>query len=116
MTAENFQHELRKVYHPGQREVTPFQIQREIEKQTFLRNLSQETQINNLALLEEIFHTNGKALTLKVNNFKETLKVFRESYPEKSEEMLKYIDVRCFRKDGRVVENRLRKLYKRYNS
>lgn len=113
MTVENFNDLVNKRYLQSS-EPTPFQIQKQLSKQQFLNNLSLETGIENISILETVFHPDGRANLFKINNFKTSLGEFIEKYSN-APEMLKMIDGRCFRENGRIIEKRLRKIYKKNN-
>ena len=113
MTVENFNDLVRKRYLQSS-EPTPLQIQKQLLKQQFLIDLSVGTGIEDISILEKVFHPDGRANLFKVNNFKKSLCEFIEKYPN-STDMLKLIDERCFRENGKIIEGRLRKIYKKNN-
>ena len=114
MTVE-FNASLQKRYSNQTREATPSQIQNQISVTHYLDDLSKETGINNLVLLKTIYYPDGEPIAYKIKNFIDSLKEFREKYDGKAETMLEYLDERSFRTNGRIIENRLRKRYKKFN-
>lgn len=79
----------------------------------FLSSLAEETGIKNMYLLKKIFHPDGKPMTYKANNFKESLRNFIETNSA-GEQMLKFIDEKSIReKTGKLIT---RRVIKRYNN
>ena len=110
MAVEKFNDLIRKKYLQST-DPTPFQIERQLIKQRFLTNLSVETGIENINVLEKAFYPNGKANNFKIDNFKLSLQEFRQKYTLSSE-MLELLDAKCFRVNGTIIESRIRKIYK----
>jgi len=113
VTAENFTEKLNRLYSQKIQDPTPVQIQKKITENCFLSDLSNETGITNMFLLKSVFHPDGKPMTYKAKNFKESLKNFLDSNPD-AVKMLSFIDERCIReKSGKLIT---RRIIKRFNS
>lgn len=94
--------------------VTPARVSRSIDKTELLAQISMETGIKDLILLEDIFHPNGRFFAHKLTPCMDSLDNLRDRYGEGFEGMLIYLDTKCFRrKTGRINERRLLKNIKK---
>lgn len=115
MSAENFLNKLHDRYLNRVKELTPVQIQKIINKNEFISDLSEKSGINNTYLLESVFFPNGKFLTYKAENFIESLTEFKNNYSD-AESMLSFIDIKCIgEKTGKLITRRVVKRFKNLN-
>jgi hypothetical protein len=115
MSPENsFRNKLMRTYGNNESSgVTPAQIQRFVELNGDLREISEATGIVNVSLLKEVFHPNGKLLAHKIHGCIQSVEDLRCEFGEDVDDMLEHLNPRCFRKNGRINFGRLRKNIKK---
>lgn len=101
---------LRQLYPPADTpRTTPCQIKKNLDKQHLLAELSMQTGVADLHLLESTFCPDGKFYRARFNFFCESLERLRQSG---NEDLIPFLDTKCIYKKGGISLRRLRQIRK----
>jgi hypothetical protein len=103
----SFRNKLQQVYLGQVNNVTPHRTELIIEKNQLINQLSEETGIQDTALLARLFHPDGRFFSVRYNKFQSSLTELKKS--GQWDMLSPFLDDKCVYKQGGISIRRLRK-------